>query len=49
MPCATIYDNRALDTNSGPLSLRRNVGAPRVLIRHLDDAGGAKAAIDVDG
>jgi hypothetical protein len=29
MPCATIQDNRALDTTSGPLSLRRNVGAPR--------------------
>src|SRR5262245_49759975 len=29
MPCATIQDNSALDTNSGLLSLRRNVGAPR--------------------
>src|SRR4029453_17151602 len=29
MPCATIHDSRALDTNSGPLSLRRNLGAPR--------------------
>ena len=28
-----IHDNRALDTNSGPLSLRRNIGAPRVLTR----------------
>jgi hypothetical protein len=33
MLCAAIQDNRALDTNSGPLSLRRNVGAPRALIR----------------
>src|SRR5258707_13886742 len=29
IPCATIHDNRVLDTNSGPLSLHRNVGAPR--------------------
>src|SRR5438552_8301172 len=29
MPCVTIQDNSALDTNSGPLSLRRNAGAPR--------------------
>src|SRR5580704_17393039 len=46
MPCATIQDNRALDTNSGPLSLRRNVGAPRALTRrrqHFDDARGADA------
>src|SRR5262245_48568929 len=33
MPCATIQDNSALDTNAGPLSLRRNVGAPRSLTR----------------
>jgi hypothetical protein len=33
MPCATIHDNRALDTNSGPLSLRRNVGTAHVLTR----------------
>jgi hypothetical protein len=33
MPCATIHDNKALDTSSGPLSLRRNVGAPLVLTR----------------
>jgi hypothetical protein len=31
MPWATIQDNRALDTNSGPLSLRRKAGAPRAL------------------
>src|SRR5580704_3336696 len=33
MPCATIQDNKALETNSGPLSLRRNAGAPRALTR----------------
>src|SRR3954447_22608565 len=33
IPCATIQDSRALDTNSGPLSLHRNAGAPRWLTR----------------
>ena len=33
MPCVTIHDSSALDTNSGPLSLRRNLGAPRALTR----------------
>jgi hypothetical protein len=33
MPCATIQDNNALDTNSGPLSLRRNAGGQRALTR----------------
>src|SRR5258706_6950082 len=52
MPCATIHDNSALDTNSGPLSLRRNVGAPRVLTRRESTSmtrGGANAAVDIDG
>ena len=31
--CAAIQDNSALDTNSGPLSLRSTVGTPRALIR----------------
>ena len=31
MPCATIQDSSALDTNSGPLSLRRKLGTPRPL------------------
>jgi hypothetical protein len=32
IPCATIQDNSALDTNSGPLSLRRNAGTPLELL-----------------
>jgi hypothetical protein len=31
IPCPTIQDNSAFDTNSGPLSLRRKLGAPRAL------------------
>src|SRR5919197_4952262 len=33
IPCATIKDKIAFDTNSGPLSLRRKDGAPRSLTR----------------
>src|SRR5256885_16629533 len=33
IPCATIKDKIAFDTNSGPLSLRRKAGAPRSLTR----------------
>src|SRR3954468_4570424 len=33
MPCAMTHDSSALDTNSGPLSLRKNIGAPRSLTR----------------
>jgi hypothetical protein len=33
IPCATVHDSSALDTNSGPLSLRRTAGAPRSLTR----------------
>jgi hypothetical protein len=29
--CASIQDNGAFETNSGPLSLRRKAGAPRSL------------------
>jgi hypothetical protein len=32
IPCATIQDNSVLDTNSGPLSLRRNAGTPLELL-----------------
>ena len=33
IPCATIQDSSAFDTNSGPLSERRKAGAPRALTR----------------
>jgi hypothetical protein len=51
--CAAAFrdnDNKALDTNSGPLSLRRKVRAPRVLTRRDSTSmtGGANALIDVD-
>ena len=42
----------AVLTNSGPLSERRNIGAPCTLIRrveHLNDAGGADTSRRVDG
>ena len=40
MPCATIQDNRALETNSGPLSLqeRRRAARAQEARQHLDDA-----------
>jgi hypothetical protein len=40
-----------LDTNSGPLSPRRNVGrrAAHEPRQHLDDARRANAATDIDG
>jgi hypothetical protein len=52
--CADAFrdnDNKALDTNSGPLSLRRKVRAPRVLTRRDSTSmtSGANALIDVDG
>ena len=51
MPCATIHDSSAFDTNSGPLSERRKAGAPRALTRRDSTSitrGGADAAVDVD-
>src|SRR5262245_34771190 len=48
--CAAIQDNSALDTNSGPLSLRSTVGTPRAheAGQYLDHAGRADAAVDLD-
>ena len=49
IPCATIQDRSALDTNSGPLSLRRKLGAPRWLTRRdilsLIDAHGPNCKV----
>ena len=33
MPCATMQDNFALDVNSDPLLLHRDIGTPRALTR----------------
>src|SRR3954466_11796071 len=48
IPCATIHDSRALDTNSGPLSLRRKAGAPRSLTKRDDHPRRADAAVHLD-
>src|SRR3954452_13254412 len=51
IPCATIHDSRALETNSGPLSLRRKAGAPRSLTRRDSTSmnpRGADAAVHLD-
>src|SRR5437763_15046745 len=52
IPCATIKDKIAFDTNSGPLSLRRKAGAPRSLTRRARTSitrGRADTPIDSDG
>src|SRR3954454_785562 len=58
MPCSTIHDNSAFDTNSGPLSLRRIGGAAGSLLtaastapapassRHRKDRAAASPTLD---
>jgi hypothetical protein len=51
MPCATIHDSSAFDTNSGPLSLRKKAGGTTLAHQarqHFDHARRADATVHVD-